>query len=626
MKQFATLLLIFWMALPARSQLSADTAVVDLAGIQDTLTILRQTNIFIDRSNALGPEQVMQQSFVPLFGLRVRKWIPPALVPATFYLQFRVKNSAATAISCFLMPGLRFEKKVLYKSNQFSTETTDDEHPGYVRLSLAAGEQATILVKLKPLKNGSNFLFPRLIESHFLDGYKLMYYGNYRNVKTLGYVFSGILLMMMLFMITNFIVTLKKEFLFNALYSLCMFALIFYNSYTLRTSTYFTNFYLSYLDFFLQVIGIVFYIYFTRYFLNTKVNYLILDKVLRYGERVILLLLAIYTYLNFFSNMYTPQWYLANSVKFIMIGIGISFVILAIKEKNPLLNYLAAGNIAMVVFGVISMVLILLKVITTGIYDSPLFYYYIGIILELVFFLLGLTYKNRSELIEKTKQQEAFKLEAEKAAYETEIAVIKGQQDERNRISADMHDDLGAGMTSIRLYSELAKNKLGDTPIPEIEKISSSANELLNKMNAIIWSMSSSNDSLGNMVAYIRSYALEYFENSGVDCHITIAENLPNLEVTGKIRRNVFLVVKEALNNVLKHAKATTVNITLAKEKDGLYLYIHDNGVGIDFDKLRQFSNGLINMKKRMDDIDIDFTIENKNGTLITLHRNIFLP
>ena len=82
-------------------------------------------------------------------------------------------------------------------------------------------------------------------------------------------------------------------------------------------------------------------------------------------------------------------------------------------------------------------------------------------------------------------------------------------------------------------------------------------------MNAIIWSMSSSNDSLGNMVAYIRSYSLEYFENTGINCKISIPENLPNIVIGGEVRRNVFLVVKEALNNIFKHSKATEVNITL---------------------------------------------------------------
>ncbi|HQY11942.1 MAG TPA: histidine kinase, partial [Ferruginibacter sp.] len=215
------------------------------------------------------------------------------------------------------------------------------------------------------------------------------------------------------------------------------------------------------------------------------------------------------------------------------------------------------------------------------------------------------------------------KLEAEKKEFESRLAVINAQQEERNRISADMHDDLGAGMTTIRLYSELAKSKLSDNPIPEIEKISSSANELLNKMNAIIWSMSSSNDSLGNMIAYIRSYALEYFEDSGVNCRINIPENLPNIEVIGEIRRNVFLVVKEALNNILKHSKATEVEITLERNGDELSLYIQDNGIGINLNSLRQFGNGLKNMKKRMNDVSIEFSIENRNGTLVTLRRKV---
>jgi signal transduction histidine kinase len=93
--------------------------------------------------------------------------------------------------------------------------------------------------------------------------------------------------------------------------------------------------------------------------------------------------------------------------------------------------------------------------------------------------------------------------------------------------------------------------------------------------------------------------------------------------VIGSIRRNVFLVVKEALNNILKHAKATEVNITLIRVENCLTLYIQDNGTGINMDKLRQFGNGLKNMKKRMADIDVEFSIENKNGTLITMTRKV---
>jgi signal transduction histidine kinase len=80
-------------------------------------------------------------------------------------------------------------------------------------------------------------------------------------------------------------------------------------------------------------------------------------------------------------------------------------------------------------------------------------------------------------------------------------------------------------------------------------------------------------------------------------------------------------VVKEALQNIIKHAKATEVKIILSKEPDGLSLVIHDNGKGIDFNNIRQFSNGLKNMKKRMQDVEIEFAIANENGTKIKLFR-----
>ena len=380
---------------------------------------------------------------------------------------------------------------------------------------------------------------------------------------------------------------------------------------------------MSYFDLFLLVIGTLFYISFTRSFLNAPVKYRSLDKFLKNGQRLIFFLLIVYTCLNFFTNWFMLQDLLENIMKFFFLVIGVFFIILALRERNKLLNYIAAGNAALVLFSATSLGMIWWGQETSFLFSSALFYYYTGIAIELMFFLLGLTYKNRSELIERTKEQEALKVVAEKKEYETQIAVMKAQEGERNRISADMHDDLGAGMTTIRLYSELARDKLGNLSIPEIDKISSSANELLTKMNAIIWSMTSSNDTLGNLTAYIRSYALEYFENTGIDCRISIPEDLPNIEVIGEIRRNVFLVMKEALNNIVKHSRASLVTITLQRVTDGLILFIQDNGIGIKFDEIRQFSNGLSNMKKRMKDVEIDFNIENNNGTLITLHRKV---
>ncbi len=630
LKLFLTLLISLFTFALSLAQVKPDTAATDIALTADTTNIIDGTQIFIDSSDALSPEQALQKKFFPLADFKKRRGIPPDMIPYAYFLKFNVVNSADTALAVYLYPGALYEKINLYRiielggGNEKTSQVTDvGKKPGFKKITLGPGERTTILVYMKFVKNETAFIATHLVSSKFIENYRLIMLSSRPEIRIFGYVLSGVLLMMILFMGTNFILSRRLEFQYNFLYSSCMFLLIFFNSYTLRTLTPFSNFFLSYFDFFLLVTGTIFYILFTRSFLNTRVKYVFLDKVLKYGEVFIFAVLIVYSYLNFFTHGYVPQFLLENVMKFMILGLGVFFIILALQQRNRLLNYIAAGNAALVVFSAISLGLIWQDGKVTGLFDSPIFYYNMGIVSELIFFLLGLTYKNRSETIERIKEQEAMKMDAEKKEFESQIAIIKAQQEERNRISADMHDDLGAGMTTIRLYSELAKNKLLANPMPEIDKISSSSNELLNKMNAIIWSMSSSNDSLGNLTAYIRSYALEYFEGTGVDCRISIPDDLPNIEVIGEIRRNVFLVVKEALNNILKHARASRVIITLERVPGGLTLYIQDNGVGIDFDKLRQFSNGLNNMKKRMKDVNIDFCIENKNGTLITMHRKV---
>ena len=625
MKRIATLFGFYFVVTCCNAQLTNDTAVVSIDEIVERFYLAPKTTIFIDSSSSISTEQALLKPFSPFKNFNKLKNLSPELITYTYYLKIPVQNKSAGSFCAYLFPGAYFEVFDAFKlkNDKLIKINFADSISGYKKITLAGEENTTLVIKLKPLKNDFNSINPLFISRDFIKNYKLYVIGYKSETQIYGLVLSGVLLMMILFMFTNFVISKKLEFLFNTGYSLCMFLLVFLNSILARYTSAFCSFYYNYLDFFLLAIGVVFYMAFTRIFLDTKKNYLLLDKILKYGENFVLLLLGIYTYLNFFTNTYLPQFYLENFMKIGILGIGIAFIYLALKRRDRLFNYIAAGNAMLVLFSVISLTLLLANVKSSNLYSSPLFYYNTGIAFELVFFLLGLTYKNRNELIKNIKEQEALKQEAERLEFETQITVMKAQQEERNRISADMHDDLGAGMTSIRLYSELAKRKLLDAPIPEIEKISSSANELLSKMNAIIWSMSSSNDTLSSMIAYIRSYALEYFEDTGVNCKISIPEKLPNIEVKGEIRRNVFLVVKEALNNILKHSKATEVNITLVRAQDGLTLYIQDNGTGIDLNKLRQFGNGLKNMKKRMEAIKIDFTIENSEGTLITLYRKI---
>jgi signal transduction histidine kinase len=242
-------------------------------------------------------------------------------------------------------------------------------------------------------------------------------------------------------------------------------------------------------------------------------------------------------------------------------------------------------------------------------------YYEVGLVLELMYFLAGLAYKNRKDIIERTKERERLRMENERKEMEMQMAILEAQQEERNRISADMHDELGSGVTAIRLMSEIVRTKMKGDTLPEIDKISNSANDLITKMNTIIWTMSSSNDSVENLITYIRTYALEFFESTNIDCEFNIPASVPHIQLSGEKRRNIFLAVKESLNNILKHAKAKKVFINVSVD-DKLTISIQDDGVGIDFDTIRRFGNGLKNMKSRLERINGQFTIINNGGAL----------
>ena len=626
MKKFFFVPLISLLSAGAFAQTTPDSLVVKTDSVNSVSNIEKSVFLYIDSTGNSTAENVPFLKFSPLSGFRYKNKIPRGLITRPAYLQFSLQNNTADSRSFYFFPGMLYDDLVLYEKgaggNLVKVENTKSK-TGFVHLTLSANTTTTYLLQLRFSKTTFNRLSAELIEPDHLGKYIMELSNSYRDSRIASYILCGILLMMILFALVNYFLNNKIEFLYFCFFSTCMAFLIFFSAYLSRRPGWFTSFFRSYLDLVLLIVGTIFYVAFIRKFLDTKNKHRLLEKLFRIESWVLVLLLLVFSYIHFATGDILMGKIIENTMKILAMIIGTIFIVMAFRHKDGLMKYLAIGSAAQIFFSIISLVLIFIQKGTPSLLRSALFYFEVSIIMVIFFFLLGLTYKNRRELIERTKEQEAMKLEVEKKGFETQLAVIKAQQEERNRISADMHDDLGAGMTTIRLFSELAKTKMGDTIIPEIEKISTSANELLNKMNAIIWSMSSSNDTLGNMVAYIRSYALEYFDNTGVDCRISIPDNLPELEVAGEIRRNVFLVVKESLNNIIKHSGATEVKISLQKEPQGLSLLIQDNGHGIDLEKIRQFGNGLKNMKKRMDDVDIEFSIENNNdaGTTVRLYR-----
>jgi signal transduction histidine kinase len=206
------------------------------------------------------------------------------------------------------------------------------------------------------------------------------------------------------------------------------------------------------------------------------------------------------------------------------------------------------------------------------------------------------------------------RLEQQKITFERKLAI----HDERQRISAAIHDDIGAGLSGVRLLTELIGEK---TENPEtrsnISRIYSSVSDLTAKMRELVWGLNVRNDSMEKLLHYIREQGNQLFENSPIQLIVYIPPEIPLVEFTGEQRTNIYLSVKEALHNALKHSNAEKVTLDFTIEKKFLLIGVKDNGNGLKGGIFKTDGNGMVNMKKRIGQLRGTMDIRNRDGVAI---------
>lgn len=203
-----------------------------------------------------------------------------------------------------------------------------------------------------------------------------------------------------------------------------------------------------------------------------------------------------------------------------------------------------------------------------------------------------------------------------------ELEKMRAVEEERNRISKDMHDEIGSGLTHIALMTELIQTQQkADTELrKEVGNISASARKLVESMSEIIWALNPQNETLDNLLAYLREQTSQYFEPFDFDVELNFPAQVPDIKLSNEQRRNLFLVCKEALNNALKHAAASKIVLTVVFENGVLHFVIKDDGKGFNPSRIRTAANGLQNLRKRMANIGGSFELDTsaESGTTIT--------
>ncbi|HEY0677830.1 MAG TPA: 7TM diverse intracellular signaling domain-containing protein [Chitinophagaceae bacterium] len=561
--------------------------------------------------------------------------VPPKIIEKDILVRIDLFNTSDSIQQVYFYPGAYFQKIDLYRVSADSqavlvspSETPANYRAGFRLLKIPPGDSSSYIAKLEFVRTSATMFYPAILQKDFIDSFITDKIQARSKTNLITYLVSGIMLMMILYSLAVYNLNRNEEFIYYSGYASCLALLLFLKSFLVYDFTGFNFFFESYWDFLIQCLGVASYFQFIRKFLNTKTRHPFLEKTFRVGLWVLLAFLGGFTMLYFFSSEFILLNLFENITKQLLLVIGLIFIIYGARRKeDKLLRYLVMGNVFLLFFSVVSFLLIVfpIQLISNpnfSFLNSAIIYYEIGLVMELSAFLIGLAYKNRRDTIERARERERLRMENERKELEKQMAILEAQQEERNRISADMHDELGSGVTAIRLMSEIVKAKMKGETLPEIDKISNSANDLITKMNTIIWTMSSSNDTVENLITYIRTYALDFFESTAVECEFHIPSPIPHIQLSGEKRRNIFLAVKESLNNILKHARATRVTINV-EINDKLTISIQDDGVGVNFEAIRRFGNGLKNMKSRLERINGQFSIQNNGGALTQFEMNL---
>lgn len=192
----------------------------------------------------------------------------------------------------------------------------------------------------------------------------------------------------------------------------------------------------------------------------------------------------------------------------------------------------------------------------------------------------------------------------------------------RNRISADLHDEVGATISGISIISNILKQRLDDSPENKsfVERIAEDARKISEAIDDIVWSIKPQNDSIDNILSRMTRYASELMEAKNINYQVIMPTDISDKTIPMEKRHDVYLIFKESLNNIAKHSQCTEAKIVVNIGKKSLNMIIEDNGVGFDISQ-KTNRNGLINLKERTEKLRGSLLIESTKGigTKITI-------
>lgn len=228
-----------------------------------------------------------------------------------------------------------------------------------------------------------------------------------------------------------------------------------------------------------------------------------------------------------------------------------------------------------------------------------------------------LSKKLSASLVElKETQHQLIRIEKEKEA-----------ENIRSSISRDIHDEVGATLSGVALYSEIAKQKMKehkDTDVNTyLEHISTNSKEMVQKMSDIVWAINPENDSFGRIMSKLQALAINLCAGKNIRLHTSIDNIILDEHPEMQVRKNIYLFIKEAMNNAVKYSGGKNLYFSLRRQDETIIAEVRDDGHGFDRNAVVT-GNGLNNMRIRANELNGTFTVQStpEQGTCIRLQFN----
>jgi signal transduction histidine kinase len=369
------------------------------------------------------------------------------------------------------------------------------------------------------------------------------------------------------------------------------------------------------------------YFIFGAYFAGLKPRFPVLHKRLLFLPRTILGFIVVLVTLQLLGYQYHPVgeiFYYACCI-FLFI-VFTAFITRLWNSTDQLVRYVLKASFCICVGGFITNVIVILGF--TGVIGEDVMQYFflptaLGAAFEIYFFNTGIVYKvsmDEKKLIH-TQQQLITQLSQNEA-------LQNSQQQMRNKLAKDLHDDIGSTLSGIALHSHVVRDLISQNKTESVTRslnlIENGAVEMVNNLNEVVWMVNPRNDNVDRMLERLKEYAFAITDAKGIHVNWKVDECMRAITLPMQIRRHIYLICKEAMNNAVKYAFCNQLSFTGKFAGQELLISICDDGIGFDREKVKQ-GNGLRNMQERALEAGMTLQIDGMHspGTLVAIYCEI---